>query len=318
MYLDKKGFKWSIMRYDEDGITFQFTFEFPTHISVGEIDTMKIQFFNTDRYLKPQNGDKSSIPDGYTVVIKLPPQGGDDAMSPQELENNQETGQQIVIVQLILSQLLSQVLAMVFGSILVVQIMAHLPLTDINLPVNVLQTFQVIISFVSFDYFPPFNYIDAGFTEVWPFSSNFDWIGYQSVNFLLGIGSIGIFAAVRVATILIALFACRIRCPCKWARKTFSSHVVWAGSVAFIHVTFFELMISGATGSELVQYWDHLNSADHTSIALTVVFMVILGLYLLFGLYFVFFKSGPLMLVSKAEEEERNLERCELIHESLI
>ena len=85
---------------------------------------------------------------------------------------------------------------MVFGSILVVQIMAHLPLTDIYLPANVLQTFQVIISVVSFDYFAPFNYLDAGFTEVWPYSSNFEWIGYQSVNFLLGIGSIGIFATL--------------------------------------------------------------------------------------------------------------------------
>ena len=34
-----------------------------------------------------------------------------------------------------------QVLSMVFGSILVVQILAHLPLTDIEMPVNVLQPF---------------------------------------------------------------------------------------------------------------------------------------------------------------------------------
>ena len=98
MYLDKKGFKWSIMRYDEYGMAFQVTFDFPRHISVGGIDTLKIQFFNTNKYLKPQNGDKSSIPDGYTVVLKFPPQGGDDAMSPKEVEFNQETGQQIVIV----------------------------------------------------------------------------------------------------------------------------------------------------------------------------------------------------------------------------
>ena len=53
-----------------------------------------------------------------------------------------------------------------------------------------------MISVVSFDYFPPFEYLDVGFTEVWSYSENFEWIGYDSVNFLIGLGSIGIFAAL--------------------------------------------------------------------------------------------------------------------------
>lgn len=82
------------------------------------------------------------------------------------------------------------------GSILVVQILAHVPLTDINLPANLLQTFQIMISFVSFDYFPPFEYIDADFTEVWSWSPNFEFLGYDTVNFLEGLGSIAVFAGL--------------------------------------------------------------------------------------------------------------------------
>ena len=69
--------------------------------------------------------------------------------------------------------------------------MAHLLLSDTSMPVNVLQIFKVIISISSFYYFPPFEYVDVGFTEFWAFSENFVRIGYDSVNFLLGLGSIG-------------------------------------------------------------------------------------------------------------------------------
>ena len=99
-------------------------------------------------------------------------------------------------MQLFISIIFSQVFATLMGSILVVQILAHVPLTDINLPANLLQTFQIMISFVSFDYFPPFEYIDAGFTEVWSWSPNFEFLGYDTVNFLEGLGSIAVFAGL--------------------------------------------------------------------------------------------------------------------------
>ena len=63
------------------------------------------------------------------------------------------------------------------------------------MPVNVLQPFQVMISVVSFDYFAPFEYYDIGFTEVGSWSPEFYMLGYESVNFLLGLGSILIFAS---------------------------------------------------------------------------------------------------------------------------
>ena len=48
---------------------------------------------------------------------------------------------------------------------------------------------------MSFDYLPPpFEYIDAGFTEVWAHSPEFEWLGYDTVNFMLGMGSLIMFA----------------------------------------------------------------------------------------------------------------------------
>ena len=92
--------------------------------------------------------------------------------------------------------LFSSVLATLLGSIIVVQILAHYPLTDINLPANLRQNFQIMISFVSFDYFPPFEYIDANFTEVGSWSPHFEFLGYDTVNFLEGLGSIVIFSGL--------------------------------------------------------------------------------------------------------------------------
>ena len=59
-----------------------------------------------------------------------------------------------------------------------------------------------------------------------------------------------------------------------------------------MHGTFFEIMITATLGLGMSPYWDEFNAADHTSIFFTYLFYVLLGLYLLFGLYFVFVKSG--------------------------
>ena len=53
-------------------------------------------------------------------------------------------------------------------------------------------------------------------------------------------------------------------------------------------------MITATIGFAMSPFWDQFNSADHTSIFFTYLFYTILGLYLIFGLYFVFVKSGKL------------------------
>ena len=220
-----------------------------------------------------------------------------------------------------MSMLFKQVLANLLGSIMVVQIVAHLPLTDVNLPANLLQTFQVMISFVSFDYFAPFEYIDVNFTDVWSYSPNFEWLGYDSVNFLGSIGSIAIFAAIQLAVVLISLMLkiCGLECPCKRGREIFSGSSVWTSSLTLIHGTFFEIVVATSISMSMVSFIEYFRTSDKISITCSLFFIAIIIAYIFFVVYLVCFKSRQLTEFHKAGAEERSLKKAEeFYHESLL
>ena len=50
-----------------------------------------------------------------------------------------------------------------------------------------------MMTIVSFDYFEVHEMIDFGFTETRPWSVNFGKLGYESINFIEGMGSISLF-----------------------------------------------------------------------------------------------------------------------------
>ena len=116
-----------------------------------------------------------------------------------------------------------QILSQVFGSILIVQILAHLPLTDINMSANVLQIFQIMISIVSFDYFSPNDYIDFKFTKTPSWSPNFELLGYKTCNYFISLGSIAVFATLQLMIVILAvgLRLCKVNCPCKKGNSIF-------------------------------------------------------------------------------------------------
>ena len=203
---------------------------------------------------------------------------------------------------------------MVVGSIMVVQILAHLPLTDINIPANVRQHFQILISIVSFDYFPPFEYLNVGFSEVWAWSPNFEWIGYDSINFLVGLGSIAVFALLQVCTILFTMGLQICKCPCKSLRKSFSNAKAWSSSLIFIHGTFFEILVCVSISMSMVPFWEFFNKVDHASIGITFVFLAILIGYLAFVVFFVVFKSGALAKRHRADCEEEVMKKMQLLY----
>ena len=176
-----------------------------------------------------------------------------------------------------------------------------------------------MISIVSFDYFTPFDYIDGGFTEVWAYSPEFEWLGYDTVNFVVGLGSILIFALLQIATVMFAvmLIPCIARCPCKWFRKNFAFDPVWDNSLNFVHGTFFSIMVCMAVSKEMLPYWEEFVHVDRVSMVFALVFLIILCLYLLFGFYFVFYKSKQLAIKHRSETEEANIKKIDFLHESL-
>lgn len=121
-----------------------------------------------------------------------------------------------------------------------------------------------MVDIVSFDYFEPFEYIDAGFTEVWAYSPEFEWLEYDTVNFVLGMGSIIVFAALEILLLLVSLMVkpCLHRCPCKWVRENLSTAKIWDNSLTFIHGTFFSIMICSAVSKSMAEYYDEFETVD--------------------------------------------------------
>lgn len=105
------------------------------YISVGALDTLKISFYNTKVWISPIDDKKNSIPDGYILAIKVPPQGK-NLLSSSEVETAKLEGQTFVIMNLIIRTFFKTAMNMLLGSIIMMQILAHLPLADITLPAN--------------------------------------------------------------------------------------------------------------------------------------------------------------------------------------
>ena len=153
--------------------------------------------------------------------------------------------QSFVITNLVISLLFSGILNVLIGSIIVIQIMAHMPLADIYMPANAREKYDIMIGVVSFDFFQPTEYIDMGFTEMPFWSEQFDWLGYGTINFIDSMGSIIIFAIFEILYVVIAILIvmCGCRVTTKCLKQKFEVHTVRSSSIMFIHGTFFEILI---------------------------------------------------------------------------
>ncbi len=69
-----------------------------------------------------------------------------------------------------------------------------------------------MIAVVSFDYFPITDYVDFGFTETDSWNIRFEWLGYETINFVEGMGSLIIFAFMGIIYAIIVFLLCFDRC----------------------------------------------------------------------------------------------------------
>ena len=108
----------------------------------------------------------------------------------------------------------------VFGQVIALQILAHLPLNNILLPANAMESFDIMVKVVSFDYFPLHEYVDFGFTPTEPWSISFEYLDYDSINFIEDLGSINLcFWLGTIYLVLIALLHfCKVQCTCRGKR----------------------------------------------------------------------------------------------------
>ena len=184
---------------------------------------------------------------------------------------------------------------MMFSSIIMVQILAHLPLADIVFPANALETFEIMIGIVSLDYFSPGEYVDMGLSDTPAWSGYFEFVGYDSVNFLDGMGSIYIFAIIQIVYIILAIILGCIKVACiQWFYKKLDLGQIHVSSLGFIHGCFFEVLICVSISMYMLDFYDYLNPHDQYCVFLQFLFSAILIAYLSYVLYFTIFKAGAL------------------------
>lgn len=109
-----------------------------------------------------------------------------------------------------------------WGSINALQIIAHIPLNNVNFPSNCYFLFQFLADIVAFDLFAPTDHYDFGFTETGPINYRFDDLGYETSNYIENLGSIGLIAvlmACRMILLPLVLWIIRYMNFCRCCRR---------------------------------------------------------------------------------------------------
>ena len=220
-------------------------------------------------------------------------------MSEEEKKQVVQKAKTGVLIEIVLAFIFSPLMNMLLGSIVIFQILAHLPIADMILPANSLQQFEIMIDVVSLDFFSPTDYLELGMTETDPWSLNFAMIGYDSVNFIEQMGSIlliGIFQAICGALALV-ISLMKIRAPCRMVR----SNDVLQNSTIFMTGAFFEILVCVSISMLMLTYYDELVEADDMSLVFQFIFMVVIIVFIGFVSYFSFFVSPKLAILKQGQ-----------------
>ena len=151
-----------------------------------------------------------------------------------------------------------------------------------------------MISFVTFDYFSPSDYIDMGFTETPAWSVRFEWLKYETVNFVDSMGSILIYVGLQLAHLLLSVILSGLRRVSRndFLQSYFAVSASLKKSLTFIHGTFFEILVAASIAMKMLTFSDYLNRADWVSLYLAFFCGAVLLIYVIYLLYFTLFKSA--------------------------
>ena len=160
-----------------------------------------------------------------------------------------------------------------------------------------MQAFEIMASVVSFDYFDVFEHWNVGFTPTDPFRVNFEWLGYETLNFLEGMGSITILILLGVvyifAMFILRIFGCNRRSK---TLETISAPMgIFHKTLGFVQGTFFEISLCASVGMKMLYMLEYLNKADKVAIGFQMVAAFILLSFIVFVLYFTLVE-GPTMI----------------------
>ena len=179
-----------------------------------------------------------------------------------------------------------------------------MPLANIFIPANTRQYFNIMMDIVSFDYFPLTEVIDFGFTKTDPWSKNFEWLSYDSINFMESMGSISlwIFIGLLFALVVFILSAFKINMRYKWIKKLFAPISLGKAAITAMQGTLFEIMISASIGVMIFELHEYWNIADKMCVAFQI--FVSLMVVAFFG-FVIFYSSCKIRKINFLELSSR-------------
>ena len=172
-----------------------------------------------------------------------------------------------------------------------------------------------MVKVVSFDYFPIAEIFDFGFTKTDPWSWNFEYLDYGSLNFIENLGSIIVFMWIGIiffiAVIVLSLYRrkSKLRHP-HCLKKRCRPFDAWYTALGFLQGTFFEIIVSLSVGMKILELHGYLNASDKFSLAHQfMVFVVMTILILLITIFTIFYipKLRALSLIKLFEERGQRI-----------
>lgn len=247
------------------------------------------------------------MPESFVIDISLPPQmkAGETNKLEETLDSIETEAQSATVIGIGFSIAFNMNMQAIWGGINAVQIIAHLPLNNINFPINAQKFYYFLTQIISFDFFSPFDHFDFGFTETRPYHSSYDMLGYQTSNFFENLGSIAVIGVLlflkhliqQPSYIMLTRIGC---CRSKSSKLLLTLPDVSDTWTRFFIETYLEFVISCLVGIKLLHViTGKATSQDKISHKCAVIFLVFICLFTISIVYFSLFKGKELKALKK-------------------
>ena len=263
--------------------------------------------------MRPTSDKISAIPDNFSISAKLPAQTN-QALTEEQKENITQSTRSFLLTQIVFQEWFKESIKMIFGQIIALQILAHLPLANISLPANAKESFDIMVKVMSFDYFALHEYIDFGFTPTEPWSESFKYMNYETINFIEGLGSINVYLWLGTIYLIFILLLRLLKCKCTCRKKKyFRPMSAWYKSLGLLSGTFYEVMVSLSISMKIFEIWQYTNSSDKLSIAQQLIVLLVMAGYVGLLTYFTFLRIPKVVAMHQVKARKKNQEALKII-----
>ena len=201
---EQTSYTWEIEIRNQNTLVFMINWAEPDLISATGVDRDSIRIYLEDasQIITCQTSDSQAqisrllrdlevlIPDETILRVEIPPQLDADTFEHKFVNYDEMEATELLFFGVGLSSILAVPSQLLYDGILAAQIVSHIPLNNVNLPQVSMAFMKQLNKIVSFNTKDPYEIFRIKFTQTPPLNTNFDWMGYESMNFLENIGLI--------------------------------------------------------------------------------------------------------------------------------